>query len=292
MSGAGRRIPVSMTMRSVLACHGDPDISTEAVRQCVLGIADSRSLTSLRDTLFRHVDAMIGGVAMGIYLFDRAEELRYVSSRLAPQGFLDQYEREYRRIDTMLECIVSQQRTVDGFHFHGAGAWHHCGNYEVLHDWGFHHNMGGPLVVHGRTAGVMFVATAQSQDPFAASHVKRFDLMCRAGSLALTAIRERERLSCELAEPDADDGYESSSVSDPYPAEAGWPAGHRERPMDRLPARSREVAQLLCQGQPNKVIAARLGISVYTVKEHVQSLCRRFGALNRTELVHHLLKSS
>ena len=55
---------------------------------------------------------------------------------------------------------------------------------------------------------------------------------------------------------------------------------------------SREVAQLLCQGHPNKAIARRLGISVYTVKEHVQNLCKRFGALNRTDLVHRLLIAS
>jgi DNA-binding NarL/FixJ family response regulator len=111
--------------------------------------------------------------------------------------------------------------------------------------------------------------------------------MCRAGSLALTAMRERERLRSELADPGAEDGSDLASV------EGDWPVGQARSssPMDRLPARSREVAQLLCQGQPNKVIAARLGISVYTVKEHVQILCRRFGALNRTELVHHLLKS-
>ena len=275
-------------MGSVLARHGHPKASTAAVRQGVLGIADCRSLTTLRDTLFRHVDAMVGGVAMGIYLFDPSEELRYVSSRLAPRGFLEQYDRQYRKIDTMLDCIVSQKRTVDGFHFHGPMGWRRCGNYEVLHDWGFHHNMGGPLVVNGRTAGVLFAATGQTADPFAEFHVQRFDLMCRAGSLALTAMRERERLRSELADPGAEDGDDLASVAGDWPVRQ---AGASDSPMDRLPARSREVAQLLCQGQPNKVIAARLGISVYTVKEHVQILCRRFGALNRTELVHHLLKS-
>ena len=49
---------------------------------------------------------------------------------------------------------------------------------------------------------------------------------------------------------------------------------------------------LLCRGRPNKAIAHELGISVYTVKDHVQNLCKRFGALNRTDLVHRLLISS
>jgi DNA-binding CsgD family transcriptional regulator/transcriptional regulator with GAF, ATPase, and Fis domain len=264
-------------------------LSADAIRQAVLRIADSRSLATLRDALFDKVDALIGGVAMGFYLFDRAEELRHVASRLAPQGFLEQYDREYRRIDPMLDCIVSQKRTVDGFHFHGPSDWKHCGNYDILRDWGFHHNMGGPLVINGRTAGVLFVATSLEENPFADVHVKRLDLMCRAASLALTAMRERERLSYELSDQTSDVDYDPCTLESDLSESRALSEG---RPIDRLPARSREVATLVCQGQPNKVIAHRLGISIYTVKEHVQILCRRFGAVNRTELVHHLLKSS
>jgi DNA-binding CsgD family transcriptional regulator len=233
---------------------------------------------------------MIGGVAMGLYMFDRTEQLRYVSSRLAPQGFLDEYEREYRRSDAMLDCIVSQQRTVDGFHFHGPARWRHSGNYEILRGWGFYHNMGGALVVDGRVAGTLFVATAHDPDPFEDVLVKRLDLMCRAGSLALTAMRGRERLRSELVSSASDDRHDFLSVDGDWSVSIG--AFDDDRPMDRLPARSREVAQLLCQGQPNKAIANQLGISVYTVKEHVQNLCKRFGALNRTDLVHRLLISS
>ena len=140
-------------MHDVVTRPGHPDVSAGAVRQAVLQIADCRSLPALRDALFSHADGMIGGVAMGIYVFDRAEELRHVASRFAPQGFLDQYDREYRRIDPMLDCIVSQRRTVDGFSFHGPAGWPRCGNHDILRDWGFHHNIGGPLVINGRTAG-------------------------------------------------------------------------------------------------------------------------------------------
>ena len=277
-------------MRSVVTRPDSREISADAVRQAALCIADCRSLTALRDALFRHADCMIGGVAMGLYLFDRADELRYISSRLAPQGFLDEYEREYRKADPMLDCIVSQRRTVDGFHFHGPARWRHSDNYELLREWGFHHNMGGAFVVNGRPAGVLFVATAHDVDPFEEDHVKRLDLMCRAGSLALTAMRERERLRCELSSAVADDGRDLWSV------ERDWSGASTalddDRPMDRLPARSREVAKLLCRGRPNKAIARELGISVYTVKDHVQNLCKRFGALNRTDLVHRLLISS
>jgi hypothetical protein len=139
-------------MGSVVACPARREISADAVRQAALCIADCRSVAGLRDALFGYADALIGGVAMGLYLFDRRDELRYISSRLAPQGFLDQYEREYRRADPMLDCIVSQKRTVDGFRFHGAAQWRHSVNYDLLHEWGFHHNMGGALVVNAHTA--------------------------------------------------------------------------------------------------------------------------------------------
>ena len=86
----------------------------------------------------------------------------------------------------MLDCIVSQGRTIDGFHFHGPARWRHSGNYEILRGWGFYHNMGGALVVDGRVAGALFVATAHDAEPFEEAHVNRLDLMCRAGSLALS----------------------------------------------------------------------------------------------------------
>jgi DNA-binding CsgD family transcriptional regulator len=281
---------MSMTMRSVATPASNREMSAGALSKAALQIADCRSLAALRDALFGHADPLIGSVAMGLYMFDRAEELRYIASRLAPQGFLDEYEREYRRSDTMLDCIVSQRRTIDGFHFHGPARWRHSGNYEILRGWGFYHNMGGAFVVDGRVAGTLFVATADHAEPFEEVHVKRLDLMCRAGSLALAAMRGRERLRCELASSASDDRRDFLSI------EEDWSAPTEQfddnRPIDRLPARSREVARLLCQGHPNKAIATRLGISVYTVKEHVQNLCKRFGALNRTDLVHRLLIAS
>jgi DNA-binding CsgD family transcriptional regulator len=281
---------MSMEMRSVAAYSANLTMSADDLSRAALSIADCRSLTALRDALFENADCMIGNVAMGLYLFDRTDELRYVASRFAPQGFLDEYEREYRRTDTMLDCIVSERRTIDGFHFHGPGRWRHSGNYEILRGWGFHHNMAGALVVDDRVAGALFVATAHQAAPFEDVHVKRLDLICRASSLALMAMRARERLRCELGISSSDNWCDFLSTDRAWSCSAD--ASDDNRPIDRLPTRSREVAQLLCQGHRNKAIAAHLGISVYTVKEHVQNLCKRFGALNRTDLVHRLLIAS
>lgn len=56
-------------------------------------------------------------------------------------------------------------------------------------------------------------------------------------------------------------------------------------PGEALTAREREVLQLMAQGLPNKVIAARLNISLHTVKFHVASILAKLGATSRTEAV-------
>ena len=54
---------------------------------------------------------------------------------------------------------------------------------------------------------------------------------------------------------------------------------------DALTPREIEVLHLLAQGQANKQIAARLGISERTVKFHVIAIFRKLDATNRTEAV-------
>lgn len=53
--------------------------------------------------------------------------------------------------------------------------------------------------------------------------------------------------------------------------------------FERLSEREIEVMSLLCNGDPNKIIARRLGISEATVKVHVKAILRKTQAKNRTE---------
>jgi DNA-binding NarL/FixJ family response regulator len=58
--------------------------------------------------------------------------------------------------------------------------------------------------------------------------------------------------------------------------------------MDRagsLTSKQEEVFNLLRQGQTNKLIARKLGMSEATVKVHVRRIIRRFGVTNRTQAV-------
>lgn len=52
-----------------------------------------------------------------------------------------------------------------------------------------------------------------------------------------------------------------------------------------LTLRELQVLQLMAQGLPNKIIAARLSISLHTVKFHVASILAKLGASSRTEAV-------
>lgn len=53
----------------------------------------------------------------------------------------------------------------------------------------------------------------------------------------------------------------------------------------RLTPRETDVLQLLLQGQPNKLIAQRLGMHESTVKTHLSNLIRKFDVRNRTGVV-------
>jgi DNA-binding NarL/FixJ family response regulator len=55
--------------------------------------------------------------------------------------------------------------------------------------------------------------------------------------------------------------------------------------VEPLTAREREVLALLAEGLPNKIIAARLGISDHTAKFHVNAILGKLGAESRTEAV-------
>lgn len=68
--------------------------------------------------------------------------------------------------------------------------------------------------------------------------------------------------------------------------------GHESpAPLDDLTPREREILRLLVDGRTNAEIAAHLGLSLYTVKNHVRNLLGKLGAGSRTEAVSLALQS-
>lgn len=61
-------------------------------------------------------------------------------------------------------------------------------------------------------------------------------------------------------------------------------------PFHPLSDREMEVLELVVEGKSNKEIAATLGISHQTVKNHITSILRKFGVEDRTQAVVYALK--
>jgi DNA-binding NarL/FixJ family response regulator len=67
--------------------------------------------------------------------------------------------------------------------------------------------------------------------------------------------------------------------------------GLRKKQETCLTSREREVLQLIAEGQPNKKVAAELGISVKTVEKHRQSLMRKLDIHDTAGLTRHAIAS-
>ncbi|HET9683161.1 MAG TPA: helix-turn-helix transcriptional regulator [Gemmatimonadaceae bacterium] len=89
-------------------------------------------------------------------------------------------------------------------------------------------------------------------------------------------------VSASLAEPDASGECATTVIVEPIVARPVAPAlGWRYD----LSAREREVVAAVVRGEPTKCIAAQLGISPYTVAEHLDRACAKVGVRGRKALV-------
>jgi DNA-binding NarL/FixJ family response regulator len=67
-------------------------------------------------------------------------------------------------------------------------------------------------------------------------------------------------------------------------------APRREKPIEPLTEREREVLGLVAQGKANKEIARQLEISERTVRTHVSSILGKLGLASRTQAALYALR--
>jgi DNA-binding CsgD family transcriptional regulator len=110
----------------------------------------------------------------------------------------------------------------------------------------------------------------------------------RTGIPGVRRMRPRGRsgraydVSASLAEPDANGEHAVTLIVEPVVPKPVAPAlGWRYD----LSAREREVVAAVVRGEPTKCIAAQLGISPYTVAEHLDRACVKVGVRGRKALV-------
>lgn len=82
----------------------------------------------------------------------------------------------------------------------------------------------------------------------------------------------------------------SSQVSDGAGRACVEQAGARARGRNTLTRREREVLQLLAEGKPTKVIAAKLGLSTKTVENHRKQLRDKLGLHSIAELTKYAIR--
>ena len=74
-------------------------------------------------------------------------------------------------------------------------------------------------------------------------------------------------------------------VRSPEMRAAGFGAAQESEPRSLLTPREAQVLDAIADGLTNKAIARRLGISLHTVKFHVEAVFRKLDASTRTEAV-------
>lgn len=255
----------------MLAEHSE-ELTERLLADRLMSVAESRTVRALGIACCDAIGELTGSPTVGLYLLEGPQpELVY--SRFVDDGLLDNYKSGFWKTDPVLDCILTRGRSADGASLIGAEHWPRSASFEMLHEWGFAYNMGGPLWCENKIVGVLFTATRNDTSPYTPLLRQRMDMLCRAGSLALANMMNSGRLDAER----------SSIVVRPQLPPPSTLASAR------LPPRSADVAVRVCRGQTNKEIAREMGISDQTVKEHVANLCRRFGVHNRTELAACLL---
>ena len=242
--------------------------------ECAMRVAESRSLDALGAACRAAISRFTGYSTFGLYWLN-GEVPRLFASAGVPDGFDDDYRSGLGKCDPFIDSILGNGRVVDGLSLIGPQHWLQSTTYDLLRTWGFSYNMCGPLRLEDRIVGVFYTGTPDWNAPYTSDHRQRMELLCRAASLALTNLAKAGAMS-EKAGPRPDGPQRTGRDLPALPAASQL--------YDQLPPRAADVARLVCRGRSNKEIARDMGISDQTVKDHVANLCRRFGALNRTEL--------
>lgn len=245
-------------------------VSESSLAESIMLVAEGRSLAAFGDACRRAIGCLTGSHTVGLYWLNGDVPQLFFSASV-PAGLNEDYKTGLGKSDPFVDGVLHSRRVVDGRSLIGPYHWPRSTSYDFLRTWGFSYNMCGPLRVEDKIAGVFYTARSGGNPPYTADDRAGMELLCRAGSLALTNLDKGGVVDAEIGPPPA-----ACSLPPARPLTAS--------PCDRLPPRAADVAQLVCRGRSNKEIARALGISDQTVKDHVASLCRRFGALNRTEL--------
>ncbi len=154
------------------------------------------------------------------------------------------------------------------------------------------------LVPSSRDASLLLVCTHALGAPLAL-HVDvrgEFDASGRPHTFAW-AMRLPEPIAAgvassleALARATANLEHLVASKSVPHSQATERETGGAPSELDRLSPRERQVAELLLEGESASSMAAKLGVSEHTVRNHLKGIYRRLGVHSKDELLLRLFK--
>ncbi len=232
----------------------------------MVAIAESRSVETLGRAVSLAIEQTTGSPTIGFYLFKDACPTLLFSSHV-DEGLLDCFDSGLWRSDPILNHVIATGRCGDGETLVGRDDWRQSLSFRAISQWGFSYNLGGPIRCGDMIVGVLYTAREREDFSYTASDRLCMDLVCRASSVAISSL------------------IGLGVLRGPEMPPPSKPAGRYSPPAaEFLSPRLADVAIGICRGQTNKEIAREIGISDQTVKDHLEILCRRFGAHNRTRL--------
>ncbi|MCC7411871.1 MAG: hypothetical protein IT495_09585 [Gammaproteobacteria bacterium] len=233
-----------------------------ALALAVARIHRSRSASALRRTFFEVAPTLVDADAFGLYLLDDRLHRKAVFATLAEREFLEAYEA-LRDSDPCFRALIDRRRFTHTLEVIDEPAWVDHPLCRLMSQWGLRYSIAAPLVIAGRLVGTINFARC-GRGYFDPDSLVRARFLCEEFDFAFARIAHIEALE-RLARP-------------PSPAPA----------LQILPARTRTVAELAATGLTNRAIAAQLGISDNTVRDHLKRAYAALGVNGRTALARRL----
>ncbi len=229
---------------------------TETLALAVSRIHRCPTLAALRQTFLDVAPALVDADAYGLYLLDPRRQAEAVYALRADRGFLDAYE-ELRASDPCFRAVVDRRRFTHTREVIDEGEWVRHPLCRLMSRWGLRYSIEAPLIADGRLVGTLNIAR-RGREYFDAASLARARFLCDELGFVFDRLARDSR--------------------------AGTAASRRERAPSTLSPRTRAVAVHAAEGLPNRAIAARLGISENTVRDHLRRAYTALDVHNRVQL--------
>src|SRR5882724_8669960 len=124
-------VSLKVAVQEVPVPHAVHDLPEDQLADCIMSVAECRSVRDLGDAVHRAIGRLTGSPTFGIYLLRGGEPLLLYRRRVC-DSFLDNYKAGFWKSDPVLASILADGRTADGASLLGPYAWPRSTSFEML----------------------------------------------------------------------------------------------------------------------------------------------------------------